>query len=490
MFSNELVINVEDLTARVTFLIGKNGSGKSTQLRKLSDSLGVTGEWYCAYVVPERGGLLLPDAGIENQVRSDPNYVWNSRRDNRMDNFKQQSVSQFLKLERLVLQDIEGNKQIRASDYTFNDEVEKLNRLLPHIKLERTDGGFNVRSKYDNSDANVRSLSSGESELISLGIEVLMFSRAAKSKSKRLLLLDEPDVHLHPDLQSKFVEFLIQEAKEGEFQVIVATHSTAFIGGSSKEKDNVRLAILRDFKVQNGAGDIYKLIAHYYPIEEFLTTVLPIFGANPLSNVFMEKPILLIEGDDDLRVWEQVIRSSNGKFKYQPCPVGGKQLFESRENDLENILTSLYDEARGYSLRDGDGVSEPLQDKTRVSRFRMNALEIENLLLSDEVFEQHGVTWEVFKNKCETYVSQNPNSQTSRALTQFKHEGYDRLKAKVEGFRMAFPELLNSTQSWEVLIGKCFAKSMNDRTFHDTSTSFKGMLSEKFWATLIEPLLI
>ena len=31
--------------------------------------------------------------------------------------------------------------------------------------------------------------------------------------------------------------------------------------------------------------------------------VLPVFGAHPLSNIFNEAPILLVEGEDDERIW-------------------------------------------------------------------------------------------------------------------------------------------------------------------------------------------
>ena len=77
--------------------------------------------------------------------------------------------------------------------------------MLPAVKLVSSNSGFAVQSKAG-SQIDENSLSSGESELIALAIEVLVF--AYQIGANKLLLLDEPDVHLHPDLQQKFVGFV------------------------------------------------------------------------------------------------------------------------------------------------------------------------------------------------------------------------------------------------------------------------------------------
>jgi predicted ATP-dependent endonuclease of OLD family len=48
--------------------------------------------------------------------------------------------------------------------------------------------------------------------------------------SRGLLLLDEPDVHLHPDLQSRLVKFLVKLIDEFDFDILMATHSTSILG--------------------------------------------------------------------------------------------------------------------------------------------------------------------------------------------------------------------------------------------------------------------
>jgi hypothetical protein len=53
---------------------------------------------------------------------------------------------------------------------------------------------------------------------------VQILAYAAKD-APPLLLLDEPDAHLHPDRQRQLVRLLSELAGEGNFQVIIATHS-------------------------------------------------------------------------------------------------------------------------------------------------------------------------------------------------------------------------------------------------------------------------
>ncbi|MEY2578265.1 MAG: hypothetical protein QOI49_1089 [Verrucomicrobiota bacterium] len=125
-------------------------------------------------------------------------------------------------------------------------------------------------------------------------------------------MIDEPDVHLHPDLQARYIRFLAALAREKNFNVLIATHSTAMVG-SLERTDDVQVA----FMPIAAGGEIT-----FSPVDEIAMTVLPIFGAHPLSNIFNESPILLVEGDDDKRIWDQVARSRKEAFSVFACPTG------------------------------------------------------------------------------------------------------------------------------------------------------------------------
>ncbi|MFZ5500605.1 MAG: hypothetical protein ACOY58_01655, partial [Candidatus Micrarchaeota archaeon] len=56
-------------------------------------------------------------------------------------------------------------------------------------------------------------------------------------------------------------------------------------------------------------------------ISDLYRKILPVFGAHPLSNVFNRAPILLVEGEDDERIWQQAVRTARGRLKLFPCSV-------------------------------------------------------------------------------------------------------------------------------------------------------------------------
>ena len=80
--------------SRFTVLLGKNGAGKSTLLRDLSSSYPNS-----KYISPERGGTLKYDPGVDQSIAQNASWLDDSRRRNRLEEFRQQSASQFRSLE-------------------------------------------------------------------------------------------------------------------------------------------------------------------------------------------------------------------------------------------------------------------------------------------------------------------------------------------------------------------------------------------------------
>ena len=223
---------------KINIVLGKNGSGKSTFIRKVEQHISSHNEIYgkSKYLSPERGGSLNYDAGMENSLASDINWLSGQRRRNQTPNFKQQSVTQYKKLEWLVLREIEGVKR-SDTDYNFDIYIKKINSLLDNIEIKRNDNTFKIYNKGTTTEISPEVISSGESELISLGIECLVFSKECISGKENFLFLDEPDVHLHPDLQVRLMHFLKDLVIENNFKVIVVTHSTAILGALESYSD-------------------------------------------------------------------------------------------------------------------------------------------------------------------------------------------------------------------------------------------------------------
>jgi len=424
-------------------ILGKNGSGKSTLLKDLEKSKANDPKWHISYVTPERGGELKYDANIETSSTR-LNWVRQNRSQNQWNQFKRHSITQFRKLETQTLREIEKSRQLRESPYTFDDEIDRINRLLSNIYIERSDDSFRIYKKSTDSKSEIASnqISSGESETISLAIECLAFAKNCISDQNNFLLLDEPDVHLHPDLQHKFIFFLLELAQENGFNFIIATHSTPILSAMSGQLD-CAFSILADSSHLD-----------FYDIKRVHKEVLPIFGAHPLSNIFNESPILFVEGEDDERIFQQAIRSSNGKFKVFPCSVGGVGELNEYELTSIKLLKGVYDDPKAFSLRDKDEGAQTIDDIEFLIREKLECRTAENLILSDEVLKLSKTGWEELVQKMDNWLEVMSGHIYYDELLKFKESGYNRKHYKLKSIRNIIVGLLNSSKPWEVLVGK------------------------------------
>jgi hypothetical protein len=346
--------------------------------------------------------------------------------------------------------------------------VNKINDLLPLIKIIRTPSGFEIKRKKGDQVIKADLISSGESEAIALSIEALVFSRECQTSTNRLLLIDEPDVHLHPDLQVRFIRFLEDLAKEKNFKVLIATHSTSVIS-ALKFKTECQVAFM---PLDN--GDEIK----FSEINNIIQSVVPIFGAHPLSNLFNEAPIMLVEGDDDKRIWDQVKRTSEGKVPIFPCSVDGKGEMSKWENWLVDFLSSIYDEPKAYSLRDNDGCSGEIEDKPPIIRMRLHCRTVENLLLTDECFILSGLSWDTFKDNCIKWAKTHASHSHFSYMTSFIDKGFDRKNHDLKKIRNIIVYLMGVSKPWEVLVGQAIVSAMNNNK-KISSNSMLTYLGEK-----------
>jgi hypothetical protein len=309
--------------------------------------------------------------------------------------------------------------------------------------------GFDIQAKTVQEARTPQSLSSGESELISLAIEILAFTHSSESYEGKTsyLFLDEPDVHLHPDLQGRLINLLIGAIDARDIVVVIATHSTAILGAlSDNEAAHVGFVSFAQSEID------------FVPIGETLRKILPIFGAHPLSNVFNKTPILLVEGEDDERIWQAAVRSSQGKIKVWPCATGDIQSLNEYEDEVEGIASAVYENATAFSVRDRDEAPYEIDDKPIVKRMRLFCRTAENLLLSDDVLKSLDMDWEMMMAEIDRWLLNYPAHPQFEAMKSFKIGGFDRLNADIKAVRNVFMMLAGSQKPWEVAVGQAIAR--------------------------------
>lgn len=98
----------------------------------------------------------------------------------------------------------------------------------------------------NNLQVDLSSLGSGYEMLFSLIYSYYMSKQNGKTL---IILIDEPELHLHPKLQEKFVDFIIEIAKES--QVILTTHSPLLIKQLAYNENVKNIVLKRDKKIKS-----------------------------------------------------------------------------------------------------------------------------------------------------------------------------------------------------------------------------------------------
>ena len=431
--------------------MGRNGAGKSRFLRDLEVSAsGDTVLFNVRYVSPERAGSFKRDGNILTYMTNNPSWLRESRAVNQAGNFKAASAVLFREAETLYLRRLAMTPEIRM-DTTRNfetDRLSKINQLLTNISLEMGITDFEFRSLADGQIVSPEQISSGESEAVALATEILYFFDTIDSTKFNILLLDEPDVHLHPDLQArlgKLIIAMLDEFKQhaDSIAVCLSTHSSPLVC-SLADSQYVSIG------TKSFAVDTVEL----KPTSAELRKVAPFFG-HPLSLSLSDDAALILEGEDDERVWQQAARTSLGRIKLFPVLAGSVNQQADLEIFCVDLLSTLYDHPVAFSLRDGDGVvDQPLEHRPPIKRYRLQCYAIENALLTDPCLAVMGTTWEGFVAAAVKWIRENPDHQDRTLIEQLAESG-DRLRhTKIKKIRQLVCAVLECKKPWEVVVGQ------------------------------------
>jgi len=199
----------------------------------------------------------------------------------------------------------------------------------------------------------------------------------ARSKSSDVVMLDEPDVYMHPDLQRRLIRFL----RGRHPQAIVTTHSVEILSEITHDK------ILMVDKRRQTAG--------FADSMEALQTAVDRLGATQnlqLSRLWTSKKLLLVEGKDVeiLRYFHSLIfPESLESFASQPnLSIGGWSGWQYAVGSAMLIKNAVGEDIRTYCLLDSDfhtpeEIASRLHDASakRVTLHVWERKEIENYLL-------------------------------------------------------------------------------------------------------------
>lgn len=435
---------------RINVILGRNGAGKSQFLRGLD--LGMCQaptNFRVSYVTPERAGTFQRDAGIEANAANHATWATDTRRANQASGFKSMSHLALRNAERAYLVKLED---IDARGKSFQrDCLDPISRMLSNVSIVRGEMDFEFVTATGIT-VKAHELSSGESETIALAAEVLSFLSSLDKNKTNVLLLDEPDVHQHPDLQARFGQYLLDkmnrldEAEREKVVICIATHSTPLV-----------CALASSDMTSIGTKEYDSATVTMEVPGDTLRKVGPFFG-HPLSMSLSTDPMLILEGEDDERAWQQAARTSQGKIRLFPVLATSVDQQSELETFTDRMLTAICDTPLAYSLRDGDGTAGPLSKVGCVVRFRLQCYAIENTLLTTECLAKMKIdSWADFETKTATWIAANAGH---RAIPQLKEllASADRLRnVKIKDIRNIILAITETKKPWEVIVGQALA---------------------------------
>ena len=394
------VMNLKPLT----FVMGKNGCGKTTLMNSVADRLrsktinsdneeiifdqAFEGDVYLAVekISAERSGKYKFDGNISTSSASE-DYIYSQRAGSVAPTFRQEVASRYERLmASLSHTDSPGN--LRPHE-RITQIITLLNTLLPKkYEINKDSSNFVIVKKGTAEAVPFNNLSSGEIEMFTIGLDCLISVNWGHSAENvhRFLTIDEPDVHIHPDLQIQFLNFIYRLIDKYKVQVIIGTHSTTFIANIHDDIDTGIIWMHEDSNPLKAESK-----------NESVKEVAEIIGNNFALQLLLNHKIILVEGSDDETVFNQAIKSANGELKAYVHRCGGKDEMKKIEGKIEKLLSSLCDPTEQFfviSIRDRDGSEGELEDRRFVKRYKLKCHEIENCILSDEYLTKYGKTIE------------------------------------------------------------------------------------------------
>jgi predicted ATP-dependent endonuclease of OLD family len=220
-------------------------------------------------------------------------------------------------LESQILSKVE-DKTIKKSLQALNEKLNLFSLNNIDISFIESQAPFNsafLSSAISGLDLNVDNLGSGIEMIISL---LYLETMASLSKENIVLIIDEPELHLHPSLQEKFIQYL--KLISNEKQIILSTHSPYFYKNCCSD-NNIKLLITetKDNKCQIKDSGIQLRTFSWSPswgeINYFAYDLPTIEFHNELYGELQEKADIYKQNDFDDYLYQQGFQLSKTWIK-------------------------------------------------------------------------------------------------------------------------------------------------------------------------------
>ena len=329
VFDEKITVN---LYSGLTVFVGPNGSGKTQTLKNLRDFLrNRFGGNRVRYLSSNRFGEMEQYRSRTNEVKHDPQeYSAGTRQ---------------TKTERRQIETVTG-------DFFAMDEkkdiyikvAERLSVLFDRQLYLRWDEG-NLRVFFEKKGTRTEYSVTAEASGL---INVISILAALFDDDIRVLLVDEPEVSLHPQLQSYILREMKIAAEKYRKTIILSTHSSDMLSFDGIE-DFSNIVFFEEGELPMQIAPDNEMLKST-KLREFLFRM-----GQTYKNGFFAKKVLLIEGASDLIICHAIANRLGLNIDVagtQIIPVDGKGQFA--------VITKIFRliHKKVYVLTDLDGFTD------------------------------------------------------------------------------------------------------------------------------------
>ena len=260
-------------------------------------------------------------------------------------------------------------------DRDFPDPIEAFKRafsqlLAPKVLLDPDPKSQQLSYSSEGQSFPIASLSSGEREVINIIFDFLL-----RSPSDCIVVFDEPELHLHPELSYKLIQTLKGIGQRNQF--ILCTHSPDIITASL---DN-SVVFVAPFKADG--------VNQAIPVREDDETneALKRLGQS-IGIVALGKKLVLVEGATsslDKQTYGAILRDRFPNLVL--VPSGGRSVITSFELLHKQVLDKTIWGVEFFMICDRDAVP-PSRDSTQIASPRLKVLSryhLENYFLDEKI---------------------------------------------------------------------------------------------------------
>jgi len=239
----------------------------------------------------------------------------------------QLAVGRTAKKYRLLQEEGFGKEELNKRFYSDTPmaSLSKLLRGLGYswelITTNPLNNTYDVRITKQGSSFLVGGASSGEKELLTY-----LFAIFALNVRDALVLIDEPELHLHPKWQASLLELFEELSFETGNQFVLATHSPVFVSPAS-------IQYVSRIYSEDQQSRITRLNDTSLPDPKHLFSIV---NSQNNEKMFFADRVILVEGISDRLFFSAVLRSlslgENAQPLYEVISVGARTFLRHIES--------------------------------------------------------------------------------------------------------------------------------------------------------------